>query len=148
MPQKNTIKEYATHSYYHVYTRGANKQKLFLEAADYHHFLALFERCLSPKEAVSKTGIVYPNYNADIKLLSYCLMTNHIHLLVYQTDDAQSLRKLMSSLMTSYSKYFNLKYHHVGSVFESRYKAKRIGNDSYLTHISRYIYESAPMADI
>jgi len=42
--------------------------------------------------------------------------------------------------MTSYSKYFNLKYRHVGSVFESRYKAKRIDNDGYLTHISRYIH--------
>lgn len=42
--------------------------------------------------------------------------------------------------MTSYSKYFNAKYRRYGSVFESRYKAKRIDNDSYLSHISRYIH--------
>ncbi len=140
MPQKNTLKEYAPHSYYHVYFRGANKQKLFVEAADYHYLLSLFARYLSAKKAVSKTGVPYPNYRGDIKLLAYCLMTNHVHLLVYQAENAQTLRKFMSSLMTSYGKYFNHKYQHVGSVFESRYKAKRIDDDSYLIHISRYIH--------
>lgn len=140
MPQKNTLKEYAPHSYYHVYFRGVNKDKLFLESADYHHFLSLFARYMSAKQAISKTGVVYPNYHKDIKLLAYCLMSNHAHLFLYQLDDAHTLRKLMSSLMTSYSKYFNRKYKRVGSVFESRYKAKRIDDDSYLTHISRYIH--------
>lgn len=140
MPQKNTIKEYAPQSYYHVYFRGMNKEKLFLDAADYRYFLSLFERYLSVEHAVSKTGVPYPNYRNDIRLLAYCLMTNHVHLLLYQLDDSWALRKLMSSLMTSYSKYFNLKYKRVGSVFESRYKAKRIDDDSYLIHISRYIH--------
>jgi len=140
MPQKNTIKEYAPDSYYHIYFRGANKQKLFLEAADYYYFLSLLDRYLSRRKVTSKTGVAYPNYRENIKLLSYCLMANHVHLLIYQANEAQAIRKLMSSLMTSYSKYFNLKYHCRGSVFESRYKAKRIDNDSYLSHISRYIH--------
>ena len=140
MPQKNTIKEYAPHSYYHLYFRGANKQKIFLEATDYHYFLSLLDRYLSSRTAISKTGVVYPNYRTAIELLAYCLMTNHVHMLIYQSDDDQGVRKFMSSLLTSYSKYFNLKYRHTGSVFESRYKAKRIQDDSYLTHISRYIH--------
>ena len=140
MPQKDTVKEYAPESYYHVYTRGVNKQKIFLEASDYRYFLSLLERYLSAKRAVSKTGVPYPNYGQSAKLLAFCLMTNHIHMLVYQADDAQVLRKLMSSVMTSYSKYFNLKYRRVGAVFESRYKAKRVDDDAYLTHIARYIH--------
>lgn len=128
------------HSYYHVFTRGINKQKIFLEAADYHYFISLFERYLSGKPATSKTGDPYPNYHHEVRLLSYCLMKNHIHLLVYQSEDCYSLKKFMGSLMTSYSKYFNLKYGRRGALFESRYKAKRIDNDSYLVHIARYVH--------
>lgn len=46
----------------------------------------------------------------------------------------------MRSLMTSYSRYFNLKYKRTGPLFESRYKAVRLDNDSYLQHITRYIH--------
>lgn len=140
MPQKNTLKEYQPDSYYHVYSRGINKQKIFLEAADQRYFISLFERYLSGKKAISKTGELYPDFSQDIKLLSYCLMPNHVHLLLYQLEDRQALRHFMSSLMTSYSKYFNYKYRRVGSVFESRYKAKRIDAEGYLAHISRYIH--------
>ena len=50
------------------------------------------------------------------------------------------MSSLMQSLMTSYSKYFNLKYKHSGPLFESRYKAVRIDSEAYLEHISRYIH--------
>ncbi len=46
----------------------------------------------------------------------------------------------MSSLMTSYSMYFNRKYDRVGALFQGRYKAAFIDNDSYYMHISRYIH--------
>lgn len=49
------------------------------------------------------------------------------------------MSKLMRGVMTSYSMYFNRKYKSSGALFESRYKASRISNDSYLMHISRYI---------
>lgn len=139
MPQKNTTKEKVPESYYHVYARGSSKQPVFLEAADYKYFLSLFARYLSEEPAVSKTGVPYPHYSEAIELLAYCLMRNHFHLLVYQTE-AITLEKLMRSIMTSYSRYFNLKYKRSGAVFESRYKAKRIIQQSYLEHISRYIH--------
>jgi putative transposase len=139
MPSRNVTKEYASQSYYHVYARGQNKEKIFREAADYRYFLALFQRYLSSKPAISKDGVAYPHFKNKIKLNAYCLMTNHFHLLVYQEaiDDLQSF---MRSVMTSYSRYFNLKYKRTGSVFESRYKAARIDSDQYLQHITRYIH--------
>jgi putative transposase len=103
MPSRNIKKEQAPDSYYHVYVRGSNKQKLFIE------------------------------------VLAYCLMPNHFHLLLYQFD-VPYLEKFMRSLMTSYGKYFNLKYKRTGPVFESRYKAVRIDQDIYLQHITRYIH--------
>ena len=140
MPQKNTLKVYSPHTYYHVYSRGVNKQKIFMDASDQKYFILLFERYLSDKKATSKVGVVYPNHSKSIQLFTYCLMTNHIHLLLYQLEDPTAIRKFMSSLLTSYSKYFNYKYRRVGAVFESRYKAKSIDSDNYLIHISRYIH--------
>lgn len=140
MPQRNTLKSYVPRTYYHVYTRGSNKQRIFLEDRDRQYFLALIERYLGQKQVFSKTGVAYPHYRDEVGLHAYCLMPNHLHLLLFQGDDAHSIQKFMRSLMTSYGKYFNLKYRRVGSLFESRYKAKAIDQDSYLIHIGRYIH--------
>lgn len=139
MPSRNVVKQQVRESYYHVYARGVNKQKIFLEAADYKYFLKLFERYLSTKPSVNKTGEIYPHYKDKVALLAYCLMSNHFHLLLFQKD-VPSLEKFMRSVMTSYSRYLNLKYKRTGPVFESRYKASRVDQDSYLQHISRYIH--------
>lgn len=139
MPSRNVSKEQVADSFYHVYARGSNKQKIFLEASDYKYFLSLFERYLSRQQQIGKDGTPYPHFYRKIELLAYCLMSNHFHLLVFQTD-VPSLEKIMRSIMTSYSRYFNLKYKRSGPLFESRYKAVRIERDSYLQHISRYIH--------
>lgn len=139
MPSKNIRKDYVPNSYYHIYSRGGNKQKIFNEDIDYKYFLKLFERYLSSDPVISKTGAIYPNFLGNIEIVAYCLMANHFHLLIYQTD-AEHLEKFMRSIMTSYSRYFNLKYKHTGPVFESRYKAVRIDQEVYLQHITRYIH--------
>lgn len=139
MPSRNTIKIDVPESYYHVYARGASKQTIFRETADYTYFEGLLARYLSKKPAMSKEGIAYPHLKGHVELLTYCLMDNHFHLLLYQVEIGMMV-KLMRGLMTSYSRYFNLKYNRTGSLFESRYKASRVGVPSYLEHISRYIH--------
>lgn len=139
MPSRNITKERAPESYYHVYARGGNKQIIFLENIDYRYFINLFERYLSEKPSTSKDYEVYPNFFGRVKVLAYCLKKNHFHILIYQSD-VPDLEKFMRSVMTSYSRYFNLKYKRTGPVFESRYKAVRIDSNSYLQHVSRYIH--------
>ncbi len=139
MPSRNITKDQAPDSYYHVYARGSNKQKLFIEDVDYKYFLKLFERYLCEETVISKTGEIYPNFLDKIEVLAYCLMSNHFHLLIYQVD-VPYLEKFMRSIMNSYSRYFNLKYKRTGSVFESRYKAVKIDQEAYLQHITRYIH--------
>lgn len=139
MPSRNTIREDVPDNYFHVYSRGANKQTVFLDKADYEYFEGLLERYLSKKQQLGKNGYAYPNYHKKIELLAFCLMSNHFHLLVYQ-NEAGAITALLKSLATSYSMYFNLKYKHSGSVFESRYKCSRIITQDYLEHISRYIH--------
>ena len=139
MPSRNVLKVDVEHSYYHIYARGASKQKILVDEQDYVFFTRLFERYLSKEVTVSKKGTIYPKYSGKIELLCYCLMSNHFHLLIYQIEPS-AMSKLMKSIMTSYSRYFNLKYKRSGPVFESRYKASRIDQQTYLEHISRYIH--------
>lgn len=139
MPSRNILKQYVSESYYHVYLRGASKTQIFQDKTDYEKFLSLFERYLSKDPKLSSNGIPYPHYYKQIELLAYCLMPTHFHLLIWQ-EDTKSIINFMRSLLTSYSRYYNLKYKRTGALFEGRYKASLISDDSYLVHISRYIH--------
>ncbi len=138
MPSRNVLKQDVPDSYYHVYARGASKQQIFPNHEDYLFFINLFARYLSKEQKTSPFG-PYPHYYGKLELLAFCLMNNHFHLLLYQVE-AGAMSNLMRSIMTSYSRYFNKKYKRTGSLFESRYKAAKIDEESYLQHISRYIH--------
>ena len=139
MPSKNIIKIDVPDSYYHVYARGHSRSKIFLDDQDYGYFLSLFKRYLSNKPQQSKQGIWYAHLKNKVELLCYCMMENHFHLMLYQKDEG-AMEQLMRGVMTSYSRYFNLKYNRTGALFESRYKATLIDKQNYLEHISRYIH--------
>jgi putative transposase len=139
MPSRNVLKQDAPLSFYHIYARGANRQRIFREPADFEKFLKLFERYLSLEESHDAHGVSFPNYYKKLDLLSFCLLPNHFHLLVYQYQQG-AMSQCMKSLLTSYSMYFNKKYKRSGPLFESRYKASLISDDAYLEHITRYIH--------
>jgi putative transposase len=138
MPSRNTVRSYDTQTYYHVYNRGAGKQEIFLDNNDKRKFLSLIERYVTPKDERDELEKSYPEY--DIEVNAYCLMGNHFHLLVYQSEDRDALSGLMRSVSTAYSMYFNKKYKHSGHLFQSIFKASRITEESYLLHITRYIH--------
>lgn len=139
MPSKNITKQYAPQSYYHIYSRGVAKQPIFNEEEDYAVFVSLFKRYLSQENKKNISRHLYPTYKSRLDLLSYCLMPNHLHLLVYQKDE-KAITEFMRALLTSYSMYFNKTNRRVGPVFQSRYKARLIEDQTYLEHISRYIH--------
>ncbi len=139
MPSRNVLKVEAPESYYHVYARGSTRQTIFLEKSDFEYFERLFQRYLARNNLVNSGGQPYPYHGDRLRLLCYCLMPNHFHLLVYQEAE-KAMSAFMRSLMTSYSRYFNTKYKRTGSLFESRYKAVRIDQQNYLEHVTRYIH--------
>lgn len=110
--------------YYHVYNRGSRKQQIFLSTRDYERFL---DKVIEYKKK-------YP-----LEILAYCLMPNHVHFLIKQTS-SNAISKFMSDLCNSHSRYFNVKYDTVGSLYQGRFKAKKVDKDEYLTHLSRYIH--------
>ncbi len=139
MPSKNLQKNYLEDAYYHVYNRGINKRNIFLDKKDYAVFLNLLKRYLDKKFAKDSKGREYDRLHGRLELLAFCLLPNHFHLLLYQYDTG-AMTRLASGVFTSYTTYFNKKYKRVGPLFQARYKASHITQDSYLQHISRYIH--------
>jgi REP element-mobilizing transposase RayT len=100
---------------YHVIVRGNHRQKTFLNESDYQAYL---ERLGRYRKRLAVT--VY----------AYCLMPNHVHLLV--ETGSQPLSRFMQGLQQSYTQYFNRKHHKVGHLFQGRYKAIVCDKDEYL----------------
>jgi len=108
---------------YHVIVRGNQRQKTFVGERDYQSYL----------ERLGKYRRKF-----DVALYAYCLMPNHIHLLL--ETSSQPLSKFMQGLQQSYTQYFNRTHRKVGHLFQSRYKAIVCDRDEYLIELVRYIH--------
>ena len=124
--------------YYHVYNRGHNRNRVFVENANYGFFLSRLRRYhLGEREQTSevfKTSEVCQHAS----FIAYCLMPNHYHLIAQPHDDTFSHH--MQLLTISYTKAINERYKRVGAVFQGAFRAKRIDCPEYLLHLSRYIH--------
>ncbi len=109
---------------YHIYNRGNNHQKIFVQKADYYLFLLKIKKYFAIETA---------------EVLSYCMMPNHFHLLIYNHCENFG-SKIMMPLITSFTKTMNLKYSREGHLFQGAYNAKLIDSDESLMQVSRYIH--------
>jgi putative transposase len=111
---------------HHVIQRGNNREKIFFAEATRKKYLNWL------KEYADLWGV---------KILAYCLMTNHIHLLV-KPDKMESLAKMMQGLNVSYTRYINKRYKRTGRLLEGRYHSCIIDEESYLWAVARYIEQN------
>lgn len=149
MPAKYTLKIYKKDGIYHIFNRGIDNRKIFKDAQDYHSFLYSLKFYLTPldkmtKESPLRGDSLYQrtkqNMAEEIHLLSYCLLSNHFHLLLYQKT-VKGMEKLMRRLLTRYVSHFNNRYKRKGPLFESVYKAVEVDNSPLqILHLSRYIH--------
>ncbi len=145
MPSKNIIKQYVEGGVYHIYNRGINKEDIFLDNQDYSVFLFFLKLYLDNPENLKNLDpqkrkyLSRKNFYKKIDLLCYCLMPNHFHLLIKQIGE-RDIAEFMKCVVTNFSMYFNNKYERVGTLFQGRYKAVLVKDDSYLLHLSRYIH--------
>ena len=109
---------------YHSIIRGINKQKIFLDSQDTTKIMKEL------KEAKEKY---------KYELYAYCIMQNHLHLLI---KDKDNINKIMHRIMLQYSMYFNKKYERTGHLFQNRYLSKPVETDSYLITLQRYIHQN------
>lgn len=119
-------------AFYHVCSRGINRQKLYRQEDDFHYFLAL---C---RNSVAKF---------NIRIFAFCLMNNHYHL-YFSTPDA-NISRVMKFLNQSYATHFLKTYPDKdGHVFKGRYKRKIVDTDAYSFTLLNYIHRNPVSANI
>ncbi len=110
---------------YHVLLRGNGGQDIFFDKGDRSRFLLLLQE-----------GTERFSY----RLHAFCFMTNHIHLVIQVSDIP--LSKIIQNVSFRYTKYINKKKKRIGHLFQGRYKAILIDEDSYLLELVRYIHNN------
>jgi putative transposase len=128
MPRRNI--QFVQGEYYHIYNRGAGRQSIFLNDADY-------TRCLRTLKEVA--------LECNITVIAYSLLPNHYHWLVRQ-DGETPAGDLPKRVFGSYSQVFNLLYKRSGTLFQDRFQVRQVTTDNYLCHLCRYIHAN-PVKD-
>lgn len=116
---------------YHIINRGANRQEIFHDDDDKIKFLDTLKRY---------------KIRTAMKVYAWCLMGNHVHLLVKEGSEEISL--VMKRISVSYASYYNWKYHTNGQLFQDRFKSENVETQEYLITVTRYIHQNPVKAGI
>jgi len=135
---------------YHVYNRGVEKRKIFLENRDYVRFIHdLF--ILNNENSVSNINYYFEGYAIEknlierkprkllVEILAFALMPNHFHLILRQKAN-NGIVRFMQKIGVAYSKFFNQKYDRVGSLFQGRFKSVILENESHFLYLPFYVH--------
>jgi|GEM_PF-1348914 len=138
MPMIGAVKNFTEGGIYHVYNRGVNKEDIFFADEDFYIFIELLDRYLCEKDPLECTK----NYKGRISLFAFCLLRNHIHLFLRQTDE-RAITEFMQSLSVSFTMRINNKYKRVGHLFQGVYKARSVLTDAEFANVFRYVHFNA-----
>jgi len=144
----------------HVYNRGNRKMAIVNDEADRWRFLDILRyfnnQAASAKNIqelfyLKKIGGCelfewpnkWPKQVPLVKIISYCLMPNHYHLLLQEIREG-GISIFMQKFGLGFTNYLNSKYDESGSIFQGPYKAKIIGSDEYLQYVDAYIQALNP----
>lgn len=139
--------QFITNDIYHIYNRGVDKRKIFLDNNDYYRFIhdlyefndIEFAGKFSNKVSSVAQPPMIKQRELIIEILAFALMNNHFHLLVKQKKD-NGISKFMHKLGTGYARYFNEKNKRKGSLFEGQFKVSEIKNDIHFKYLPHYIH--------
>lgn len=113
----------ADNEVYHVLNRGNGRAEVFHEPVDFAAFVTL----------IGEAKERFP-----VKVLAYCLMSNHFHLLV-QPQRGEDLSKWMQWLMTSHVRRYHRHYGTSGHLWQGRFKSFIVRDDDHLLTVARYV---------
>ena len=116
---------------YHIMLRGINQQVIFENEEDYFKFI----ETLKDYKAVS-----------EYKIFAYCLMSNHIHILI--KVEKEDLDLIIKRIAGSYVYWYNWKYYRKGHLFQDRFKSEAVEDDSYFLTVLRYIHQNPVKASV
>jgi len=120
-----TARQKSATGFYHILLRGVGRQNIFVDDEDKQRFIETIARY--KKEL-------------NFELHAYCLMNNHVHLLI--KDATNQLEQIMKKIAGSYAYYFNVKYERIGHLFQDRFKSEVVEDDSYYLTVLRYIHQN------
>ncbi|WP_132245583.1 transposase [Marinisporobacter balticus] len=123
MPRQ--AREKSSTGIYHIMLRGINRQNIFEEDKERQKFM--------------ETILQYKTIS-NYKLYGYCLMDNHVHLLIRETNEAIS--KVIKRISSSYVYWYNQKYDRCGHLFQERYKSEVVETKAYFLTALRYIHQN------
>ena len=125
---------------FHVMVRGINHQNIFEEAEDYYQFINTLDRM---RYQYDDDGL---RCGTNCTLYAYCLMSNHVHLLIRERDE--SIGETIKRIASSYVYYYNHKYLRDGHLFKERFKSEPVNDMAYFTILLRYIHQNPLKAGI
>lgn len=143
-------REFATNEFYHLFSRGVDKRKIFMDKTDYLRFIhnlyefndtkpaPEFSRRQSKNVGHRKSHMKQPQERL-INIHAFVQMPNHYHLLVEQLIE-NGVTLFMKKLNIGYAKAFNLKQRRSGYLFQGRFKDVYVKNDTQLAHLICYIH--------
>lgn len=117
---------------YHICLRGVNKQRIFEYIEDYKGFFTILRQARD----TDTFGNVLETPNFE--LFSYCLMDNHVHLLLATND--VTISEIIKRISSSYARFFNNRYSRVGHLFQDRFRSETCADCKYLFTLLRYIH--------
>ena len=126
-----TARKESSTGIYHVMLRGLNRQQVFLDDEDNIAFIKVLPKC---REI------------SGFSLFAYCLMGNHIHLLL--RADGEPLGQIMKRIGTRYVYWYNNKYERSGPLFQDRYKSEPVEDQAYFLTVLRYILKNPVRAGL
>ena len=132
-------KESAT-GIHHVMLRGINRQDIFLDSEDYRAFIYYLHKLVRPKNDLGQPIPAYATFYA------YCLMNNHVHLLI--REGAENLSSAVKRIAAAYARYYNTKYEHYGHLFQDRFKSEPVNDAAYFFTLLRYIHQNPVAAGL
>lgn len=116
---------------YHTMLRGIDRQMIFEDTEDCDRFLDIVKDCRKA---------------CGFKLYAYCLMGNHVHLLLKTESDG--LETIFKKIGGRYVYYYNVKYQRVGHLFQDRFKSEPVEDDAYFLTVLRYIHQNPVKANL
>ena len=117
----------------HITARGVQKDPVFKEGGDFMNYLSIIH-----KQKIKFGCVIY----------CYCLMPNHIHLVLESPFGLKAMSSFMHSLNQSYAMRFNGKYDRVGHLWQNRYKNFIVLKDDYLIRLISYVEQNPVRAGI
>ncbi|MBI2405232.1 transposase [Candidatus Gottesmanbacteria bacterium] len=142
----------ANQQIYHVFNRGVERRVVFTNKREYERMFTTlwFYRHAKPGATLSHylhlPELIKPMFEEKLQtkpmgvsLLAYCLMPNHFHSMLRQEQEG-GIRRFLANVTNSYTKYFNLRRHRVGPLFQGTFKAVRVETDEQFMHLTRYIH--------